>query len=137
MKRTLLVFGSALFGVALCAVEFAALRSPAFGVVFPAPGGEDDFSLRAAAFLLGVCPAFLFLGGWIGVATSRGRWSWLAAWAGVVVGSGLTFVVVRMLRDVIASLTGSGEATRAVFAFFVAWVSAAALGAVIGGRSRR
>lgn len=136
MKRVAVIVGSALLGAALCALEVAAFRSAWFGVSFPAPGGEDDFSLRAAAFLLGVCPAFMLIGGWVGLAASRRRLNWLAAWIGAVIGFVATFMVVRLLRGAVASLNEPGVATHAVFGFFGGWVLLTALGAVVGGRLR-
>jgi hypothetical protein len=136
MKRVALVVGSALLGIALCALEVAAFQSHWFDVRFPAPGGEDDFSLRAAAFLGGVCPAFLLLGGWVGLASSRGRLNWLASWAGAVCGFAMTFLVVRLLRGAVSSLDEPGSATHAVYAFFGGWVLLSAVGAIIGGRFR-
>ena len=105
-----------------------------FGVHFPAPGGEDDFSVRAAAFIFGVCPAFLALGGWIGYTASRGRANWLAAWAGAVAGTVIVFVALYVLRQPIAEMNESGTATRAVFAFYAVWVVLAACGAGIASR---
>lgn len=136
MKRIVVIVGSALLGIALCAAEVAAFRSPWFGVSFPAPGGEDDFSLRAAAFLLGVCPAFMLLGCWVGLGSSRGRLNWLAAWVGAVCGFAVTFLVMRLLRSAVSSLDEPRAATHAVYVFFGGWVLLSALGAVVGGRLR-
>ena len=141
MKRILVAVASALLGVALCGLSSMLFNAEWFGVHFPAPGGEDDFSVRAAAFFFGVCPAFLALGGWIGYAASRSRASWLAAWAGAVAGTVIVFAVLYVLRQPIAAMSESGSATRAVFAFYGAWIVLAACGAgaanrLASGRSR-
>ena len=105
-----------------------------FGVHFPAPGGEDDFSVRAAAFFFGVCPLFLVLGAWIGLAASRGRANWLAAWAGAIAGTAIVFAALYLLRQPIAAMDEPGSATRAVFTFYAAWVALAACGAGVANR---
>ena len=134
MRRILVVVASALLGIALCGLSSMLFNAAWFGVHFPAPGGEDDFSVRAAAFFFGVCPAFLALGGWNGYAASRGRAHWLAAWAGAVAGTVIVFAALYLLRQPIATMSESGSATRAVFVFDALWVLVAACGAAVANR---
>lgn len=137
MKTIAVIAGSALFGLGLCAMEVMIFRSPWFSVTFPSPGGEDDFSLRATAFLFGVCPAFALTGGLIGLGSSRGRLNARNAWIGAAAGFVIVFFVTRFLRDFISHLSEAGNSNRAVLLFFISWVLLTALGAAFGGRARR
>ncbi len=134
MKHAALVIAAASFGVAFCLVWVAVINYIGGNVQFPAPRGETDFSERFVFFLLGVCPAFLILGAWIG-RMSLFRWRPLIAmWAGVFIASTLVEITVRSLRPFFESMTNGDSATHAVLGMFLAWVLAAFAGAWLGGK---
>lgn len=129
MKRMLASFASGLAGLALCLLTVRLSDATQLAPHFPAPAGEDDFSVRASWFFLSVCPAFFVIGAWIGHRSFGSTRRWLAAWGGAAIGTLLVFGCVRLLQPVLDTLTESGAATHATLAFFVAWVVATALGA--------
>jgi hypothetical protein len=132
MKRVLASFASGLAGLVLCLLIVKLSEATQLAPHFPAPGGEDDFSVRASGFFLAVCPAFFLIGAWIGHRSHGSPRRWLAAWAGGVIGTLVVFACVRLLQPVLDTLTEGSAATHATLGFFVAWALATALGAWLG-----
>ncbi len=137
MKRLLSIAGSALVGLAICLVFIWLTQIIGFSVHFPAAGGEDDFSLRAAYFFFGVAPSFLLLGAWIGYISAGRVQNWLAMWAGVTGGGICAFAAMRIVRVQIESLVEGGSANHGVLAFFLLWVVFSVVGACIGRKCLR
>jgi hypothetical protein len=131
MKKPMVVAVSAVLGLALCLLVPWLSDVAGMAPHFPAPGGEDDFSYRAALFLLAVCPAYAALGGWIGHAASRSLRHWLMAWSGAVIGILVVLGAAFLLRGRIEALSESGAANMAVLAFYAAYVLLAGLGALL------
>jgi hypothetical protein len=104
---------------------------------FPAPGGDDDFSIRAAVFLLGVLPAFIALGVWLGLTAATNKRRAALMTAGVGAGTLLAFALTRLLAPTYEGLSTSAAANGAVAASFLGWVVLAWLGAFVLGRWRR
>jgi hypothetical protein len=129
MKRLSLLFASGLAGLALCVLTVMFSDAIRLAPHFPAPDGEEDFSVRNSWFFFAVCPAFFVIGAWIGHRSFGSARRWLIAWAGGVIGTLLVFGCVRLLQPVLDTLTESGAATHATLGFFVAWAVATALGA--------
>jgi len=131
MKKASVILGSAILSLGACAAFVWLSAALGMAVHFPSPGGEDDFSLRAAYFLFGVCPAFLLLGAWIGYAGFGNTRLWFAMWAGVFVGAVAVLAGTFALRAQIENLSGEGAANRAVLVFYGAWVASSTFGAVV------
>lgn len=129
MKRAWLAFASGLMGLGLCILTVMLSDAIRLAPHFPAPDGEEDFSVRTNWFFFAVCPAFFLIGAWIGHRSFGSARRWLIAWGGGVIGTLVIFGCVRLLQPVLDTLTESGAATHATLAFFVAWVVATALGA--------
>jgi len=129
MKRLLASFASGLAGLALCLLVVKLSDATQLAPHFPAPGGEDDFSVRASWFFSAVCPAFFVIGAWIGLRSFGSARRWFFAWGGGVIGTLLVFGCVRLLQPVLDTLTEGRTATHATLGFFVAWAVATALGA--------
>jgi hypothetical protein len=128
MNRLAVILASSACGLAVC-LGFAWLsQTLGISVKFPSPGGEDDFALRAQWFFFGVCPAFLFLGAWIGYAGFGRARRWLSMWAGALIGAIIVFAIARLLQGQIETLSDDGSATPAVLAFYLSWVVSSALG---------
>jgi hypothetical protein len=105
-----------------------AVRRTRYIRTFSIPGGEDDFSQRAAYFLFGVCPAFLLLGAWIGYAGFGNMRRWFAMWVGVFVGAVVVLAGAASLRGSrLRNLSEDGAANRAVLLFYGAWVASSTL----------
>lgn len=137
MKPIPSIFFSSLLGLALCIAGGIVLNAPWFAVRFPSPGGEDDFSLRAALYVFAVCPAFLFLGGLIGYVARRTWTEWLAVWTGAALGSLLAFLTLRSMRATISSMTEPEVGTLALLGLFGAWIVMALAGGFLGLRIAR
>jgi hypothetical protein len=135
MNKVAAIVGSALLGLAICGIVVWLSNALGFGVRFPSPGGEDDFSRRAAYFLFGVCPAFLVLGGWIGYASSRNKGRLILMWLGALAGTLTAWQGSFLLRSRIEHLTGDYAGTNAVAVFYGLWVLLSALGAAIACRT--
>jgi hypothetical protein len=131
MNRLAVILGSAMLGLVACFAFVAAYQGSGIGVQFPSPGGEDDFSLRAAYFLFGVAPSFLLIGAWIGYACAGSVRTWLVMWAGVIAGDIVVFVATQCLRGQIELLVEGRSANYAVIAFFFLWLACAIGGAFI------
>ena len=131
MKKTSLILGSAILSIGACAVFIWLSVALGISAHFPSPGGEDDFSQRAAYFLFGVCPAFLLLGAWIGYAGFGHMRRWFAMWVGVFVGAVVVLAGAASLRGQIENLSEDGAANRAVLLFYGAWVASSTFGAVV------
>lgn len=129
MKRMFISFASGLAGLALCLLTVKLSDATQLTPHFPAPGGEDDFGVRASWFFIAVCPAFFVIGAWIGYRSFGSARRWLFAWVGGAIGTLLVFGCVRLLQPVLDTLTEGRTATHATLGFFVAWVAATALGA--------
>jgi hypothetical protein len=130
VKKTSFVWVSSAVGVGVCLASIWTFPRLGLSVIFPAVGGEDEFSRRFACFVVGVCPAFVLLGAWIGHAGFGFPRRWLAMWAGAVAGAALSFLAAHLLQQPIARLTSERlNATELVVAFYVAWVILAGLGA--------
>jgi len=77
MRKMLASFASGLAGLALCLLVVRLSDATQLAPHFSAPGGEDDFSVRASWFFSAVCPAFAthatlgFFVAWV-VATALG-----------------------------------------------------------------
>ncbi len=81
---------------------------------------------------MGVCPAFMLLGAWIGH-IAFGTWrGWLAMWLGALTGMAMALGATFALRGPIEALSGQDAANHAVLAFFAVLVVLAALGALLG-----
>ncbi len=137
MNKLATTIGSALLGLGICGVLVWLSNTQGFGVRFPSPGGEDDFSRRAAYFLFGVCPAFLILGAWIGYVSSRNKLRLVLMWLGALAGTFSVWVGALLLRSQIEQLSGDDAGTRAVMVFFGFWVLLSAVGAAIAYRMLR
>ncbi len=131
MKRLAVTLGSAILGLVVCFAFIGIYQGTGTVIQFPSPGGEDDFSLRAAWFLFGVSPSFLLLGAWIGYGSAGSARTWMVMWVGVIVGGIVVFVVTQFLRGQIESLVERRSANYAVIAFFSLWVTCAIGGALI------
>ena len=131
MNRLAVTLGSAILGLVVCFAFIGIYQGTGAVIQFPSPGGEDDFSLRAAYFLFGVSPSFLLLGAWIGYASAGSVRTWMMMWAGVIVGGIVVFVVTQFLRGQIELLVEGRTANYAVIAFFFLWVACATGGAFI------
>jgi hypothetical protein len=134
MNKVASIVGSALLGLGICVLLVWLSNALGIGVRFPSPGGEDDFSRRAAYFLFGVCPAFLILGAWIGYASSRNSCRLSLMWLGALAGTLTAWLGPFLLRSQIEHLTGDEAGTRAVAVFYGLWVLLSALGAAIACR---
>lgn len=104
---------------------------------FPAPGGDDDFSVRAALFLFGVLPAFALMGVWLGLTAARDKRRSARMIAGLAIGSVLAFGLTRAVAPGFAHLATSNAANGAVAATFLGWVVFAWVGALTLGRRWR
>lgn len=134
MKKVATVLGSAVLGLSVCAAFVWISNMQGVSVRFPSPGGEDDFSQRAAYFLFGVCPAFLFLGaliGYMGLGSAR---QWLAMWGGVLLGSVTVWGCALLMRTQIDQLSGDGTANFAVLVFYCLWIISSCIGVAIAWR---
>ena len=131
MKKASLILGSAILSIGACAVVIWLSVVLGISAHFPSPGGEDDFSQRAAYFLFGVCPAFLLLGAWIGYTGFGHMRRWFAMWVGVFVGAVVVLAAAASLRGQIENLSEDGAANRAVLLFYGAWVASSTFGAVV------
>lgn len=121
----------ALTAAIFCAATITAASALGVQPRYPAYAGEDDFSLRAAWFLLLELPGFAVLGGWLGcVAAGTIRRGILGA-AGMIMGTVIAFLVQSTLRPTIESLPRSASANVAVVAFLVAWLVLAGGGALL------
>jgi hypothetical protein len=129
MKRLSLLFASGLMGLGLCILTVMLSDAIRLAPHFPAPDGEEDFSVRNNWFFFAVCPTFFMIGAWIGHRSVGSARRWLTAWAGGVIGTLVVFGCVRLLQPVLDTLTESGAATHATLGFFIAWAVATALGA--------
>ena len=130
VKKTSFVLASSAFGVGVCLASIWTFPRLGLSVIFPAVGGEDEFSRRFVYFVVGVCPAFLLLSAWTGHAGFGLLRRWLAMWAGAVAGAALSFLAAHLLQQPIAQLTSERvDATELVLAFYVIWVVLAGLGA--------
>jgi hypothetical protein len=131
MNKIAAIVGSALLGLGICGVLVWLSNTQGIGLRFPSPGGEDDFSRRAAYFLFGVCPAFLVLGAWIGSVSWRNMRRLVLMWLGALAGTLAVWLGTLLLRSQIEQLSGEDAGTRAVVVFFGSWVLLSALGAAI------
>lgn len=129
MKKAALTFASALTGGVACAAFIWLAQATDVSPRFPSDGGEDDFSLRFLYFMFGVCPAFLLLGGWIGLASIGTLRRWIAMWGGATTGTVIAFVGTRILQDRLDSLSGKFSTTHLVITFYVVWVFLSIVGA--------
>ncbi|SHM62358.1 hypothetical protein [Rhizobacter sp. OV335] len=129
MKRVVVLFASGMGGLCLCLLAVMLSDATRLAPQFPAPGGEDDFAVRASWFFFAVCPAFFLIGAWIGHRSLGSPKRWLAAWTGGVIGTLVVFACVRLMQPVLDTLTEGRTATHAALAFFAAWAVATALGA--------
>jgi hypothetical protein len=121
--QLLLAVLSAALAVGLC-VSFIKLDEM-LNVVphLPAYAGEDDFSLRAAAFLGFVCPSFLLVGAILGWRASRHARQALRGWCGLIGGSAAVFLLTRLLAPLLLGLANTRQAANAVFVcILVSWV---------------
>lgn len=134
MNKIVTLVGSALLGIGVCWGLLWLSNSLGIGVRFPSPGGEDDFSRRAAYFLFGVCPAFLILGTWIGYVSLSNKLRLVLMWLGVLAGTFAAWLGTFLLRSQIEQLSGDDAGTRAVAVFYSLWVLLSALGAAIAYR---
>jgi hypothetical protein len=134
MKKAIVVLGSAALSLGVCAALVWLSTKLGVSAHFPSPGGEDDFSQRAAYFLFGVCPTFLLLGAWIGFAGYGNARRWFAMWAGVLVGAVFALAGAFFLRSQIENLTGDGAANHAVLVFYCVWAASSVFGAVVARR---
>jgi len=134
MNKVATIVGSALLGLGICGLLVWLSNSQGIGVRFPSPGGEDDFSRRAAYFLFGVCPTFLILGAWIGYVSSRNKRRLVLMWLGAFAGTFAVWLGTLLLRSQIEQLSGEDDGTRAVAVFYGLWVLLSILGAVIAYR---
>lgn len=131
MNKITVSLGSSVLGVGVCLAFVWLSQALGISVRFPSPGGEEDFSLRALYFFVGVCPAFLLLGAWIGVAGFDSARKWLSIWGGALIGGVLVFAFTRLLQPQIELLSEHGFANSAVLAFYIAWVVSSVIGAVV------
>ncbi|MBD9358807.1 hypothetical protein [Methylomonas albis] len=134
MNKVATIVGSALLGLGICGMLVWLSNVLGIGVRFPSPGGEDDFSRRAAYFLFGVCPAFLILGAWIGYVSSRNKYRFALMWLGALAGTLAVWLGTLVLRSQIEQLIGEDSGTSAVAVFYGLWVLLSVLGAAIACR---
>jgi hypothetical protein len=104
-----------------------------FGAIpnFPAYGGESDFSLRTAWFVLAVIPAFLVIGAWVGVLWVRQRRTGFYALVGTLVGTIAYIATLVALTNTIEKLPSRSANVGAILAE-LAWVLLAIAGLQIG-----
>ena len=131
MTRLVLAVASGIIGLLVCIGIASISQYLQLTPRFPAPGGEDDFSFRAALFFFGMCPAFAVIGVWIAARKGTTSAAVLRMWGGAVAGSFVVVFAARAARHEIEALTADGAANAAAVTFFVAWVVAAALGAYL------
>lgn len=131
MKKIAAVLASSVLGLGVCVALVWLTRALGVSVSFPSPGGEDDFSQRAAYFFFAVCPSFLALGAWIGFVAFGHARRWLAMWGGALASAALVWVAAYWLRAPIAQLTNDGAANLAILAFYGVWVALSFLGAAV------
>ena len=132
MKKTSFILGSAILSLIVACPVFVWLSvAHGLSIHFPSPGGEDDFSQRAAYFLFGVCPAFLLLGAWIGYAGFGNLRCWFTMLVGVFVGAVVVLIGAVFLREQIENLSEDRVANGAVLLFYGAWVASSTFGAVV------
>jgi hypothetical protein len=134
--RALHVLGSALLGLGLCVGALLAANALGIDPRAPAFGGEDDFALLAAIFFFGVCPAFVALGAWIGIAARGNGKDFAARWLGVIAGTLVSFAALALLAPSATIATRIG-ANRSIAGFFVSWVIVATVAAYLSGRAAR
>ena len=142
MRKTIAAVISGALGVFVCLGIAGISQFMQVTPKFPAPGGEDDFAVRATIFFFGVCPAFAVLGIWIAVTADGVLRPALRMWIGVFGGSSFVFVLVAAARTMIENLTTAGAGNRGALAFFIAWFLGAVAGAYLvkrrtGTRNRK
>jgi hypothetical protein len=118
-------------GAVFCVVALRAFNLSGAMPNFPAYGGEHDFSLRTAWFVLAVIPGFLFAGAWVGVLLARQRRAGLYALAGALAGTVAYMAGLLLLTNTIEALPSQSANVGAIIAELV-WVGLVILGVQIG-----
>jgi hypothetical protein len=131
MKRFCIVLLSGCAGLLFCIGAVAVSNAAGTGPHFGAVAGEDDFSMRVAAFLLGVCPSFFGIGAWIGYTGGVQLKAHLAAWLGIAGGTLLTFAAAPLVSMAVADLRSRDALNAAAFGYMLAWVLLSASAALI------
>lgn len=131
MRTSISRIVGALLGVTFCLLVLQLFNQ--FGAIpnFPAYGGEHDFNLRAAWFVLAVIPGFLLVGAWLGVLLARSRKTGLYALAGALAGTLAYMTVLLVLRSTVEGLSSQSANLGAILAE-LAWVMFTVVGVLIG-----
>lgn len=137
MKRAIGLVLSGVLGVVICVGIVTLAQALHLTPKIPAPGGEDDFALRAALFFFGLCPSFAALGVWIGVIAKSSTATAIRSWAGAIFGSFVVLITARIASSKFEGLTADGEGNRAAIVLFIIWFLAAVAGAYLLRRPRQ
>jgi hypothetical protein len=127
---------SALLGIALCIGAIRADEALHLVPHLPTPGGESDFSVRAALFFGLACPALAGLGGYLGwVAAAEPRRA-ARGWGGVLLATAACFGLVAAFPLVLLGLARIAGGNVAFALFLCTWVMLAFSLALLLARRR-
>jgi hypothetical protein len=121
--RVALMFLSTLLGLALCIAVIRVDEALHLLPRLPTPGGEDDFTVRAALFFGIACPALAALGGYLGWIGAVGWRRALRGWAGVLLGAVACFGAVGAFPSLLLAAARTPLGGNGAFALFLTvWV---------------
>lgn len=131
MKKALYILLGAVGGLCFCIGIIKSIEIVGPYIYYPVFAGEEDFNQRFLFFIFGLLPGFLFVGSWIGYSFFCSIREGSAKFIGVLIGTSVYYLLLWLLRHVIAKLPNSYLANAAVFISFMMWIIFAVIMAMI------